>query len=1352
MGPLAGLLALAAATAVVRAQGGVATPTPAQSPLNPLRYASALSNNTARDPCSGALTNLIAFGPSVGDAAVAPNDDDFVGPLSLAGRPVRMFSRDYASVYLSNNGLISMVAGIGEYVPLPFPLVRTPANPVVAALWADVDTRTAVPGTVGNGLTRNTVYYRYGTAPSAADASRLAADVAASFPLEPAFNAGSAVIATWFATGYFANKVDLLNTFQIAIAADTSGRTFAWLCYDTLLWLVGSASNNQNPNAGFDAGDGRNFYSLPGSFTAAARDFTCAARLQPRPGCFVFRIDGSSVVAPSATATGTTTGTGTWSGSRSGTPTTSPSGGPVSASGTPSGTVPPSASPSASPSPSSEPTDSPTPSGTRSGSGSVSATPSGSGSPSPTGTAEPTASASPTPTGSATASDTGSPTASSTPTPSASGSPSDSATGTHTPTASATATLVPASRFVPAWPQGGYSPGRTGRSALFPGPGGGADGGRALVPAVAWAHAASAATAAARARRRLLAGAAALLRGRLARSYRRLDRALVGAAVNGSGSGGVGGSGAVTLPPVLGSPVVDARGRVVVATAAGMATFAVDGGHAVWYAPHPFLLPAAGGGGGGVSVTSACPVVSPTGDVMVAVGLADASSAAAAATARLVLRSLDASTGAQLWTASSTLLTASAAASAAGASGGSAAAAAAATAVGCPLRDPSGGILLYVPVGGDAPGVAAVHSATGRREWDWRGVPPSTGGGGVAVVPPPLVAAAALPPSSGGGSGGVRAVIAALACSDGSSGGGDAMSLSLLDAATGWSLWSAPLSALPLASATAAAGTLSLLPTDVLTGGAGCPTAAHLVNATPDALRLYVTWRSGVTAAVAIPRTTGGGGSGSVSAELSWWTRLPAVAAAGGAPPASAASAVASDGGVVIVAAYPAARTLQAVAYGANDTAGSSDSAALVAKWRVTQTLAAMAADAVVSVATDVGGTVFTWVAASGAGNNNSSSGSTATLVALNGTTGALLFTFQPLTAGTAPSGATLAAAAAAGGATGPVVAADGVVVVTAGGAVAAVVEAPVLVAAAAAAPVSLAAVAAGAAVGVVALLAAGCCAAFLIAGARRRKRKAAAAAAMKGVEAPGSATARRSTVSSLTGSVTASMRRLAATDDGAPASAPSGQFGWISEALQLLSQQPEPAPAVMVDPDDGDDDSGGLSVVANPMARLSGRLKQPPLSSRASTRREEFAPTTAGGGGDAGYGNPMMTTAPARLSVPAPAAAPAALPAAAAAASKQLLARAGSSKRGVAEGPKKPLTVPPAQRFDDYEYRYFGQQRVAIRTAPSRGGTSAWGGAWGGLATASTATLASPKRGSKGGSSRNLGGGGGGGSSSGRR
>jgi hypothetical protein len=209
------------------------------------------------------ITSLISFSASsmaaplidglggesgFGELALAPNDDDSSNLLNL-NFTANFFGNTYTQFYINNNGNITFQDPVGGYTPEPFP---ASSNPMIAPYWADVDTSTLIDVPSENNGISNNVY------------------VAAP-------NEDTAII-TWNDVGYYDTHTDLTNNFQLILRdrSDDTGSIGDFdieFRYDRLEWTTGDASDGLGgfggtpAQAGFDAGDNTNAFTLPGSFT-----------------------------------------------------------------------------------------------------------------------------------------------------------------------------------------------------------------------------------------------------------------------------------------------------------------------------------------------------------------------------------------------------------------------------------------------------------------------------------------------------------------------------------------------------------------------------------------------------------------------------------------------------------------------------------------------------------------------------------------------------------------------------------------------------------------------------------------------------------------------------------------------------------------------------------------------------------------------------------------------------------------------------------------------------------------------------------------------------------------------------
>lgn len=179
-------------------------------------------------------------GLNPGANTLAANDDGS-GPETSIGFTVNYFGTSYTTLFANNNGNLTFVGDLATFTP--FGLSGATSRPIIAAFFADVDTRGA-----GSGL------LTYG-------ATTLTTDDAV---LRNAF------VANYINVGYFASQTDKLNSFQIVLIdrSDTGAGNFDIMFnYDGVQWETGAASGGtgglggSSARVGFSNGTGN-----PGSF------------------------------------------------------------------------------------------------------------------------------------------------------------------------------------------------------------------------------------------------------------------------------------------------------------------------------------------------------------------------------------------------------------------------------------------------------------------------------------------------------------------------------------------------------------------------------------------------------------------------------------------------------------------------------------------------------------------------------------------------------------------------------------------------------------------------------------------------------------------------------------------------------------------------------------------------------------------------------------------------------------------------------------------------------------------------------------------------------------------------------
>jgi hypothetical protein len=173
--------------------------------------------------------------------SLARNDDDSTDLVSL-GFNANINGTTYSSAYVNNNGNITFQSPLSDYTP---DTILSNPFPIVAAFWADVDTRS------GPGLTQ------YGSA---------------------TLNGKKVFGINWIDVGYYQSHADKLNSFQMILTdrSDVAAGDFdIQFNYDKVQWETGDASDGASGSGGKSAAvgyvvDQTNAFQLTGSFVNGA--------------------------------------------------------------------------------------------------------------------------------------------------------------------------------------------------------------------------------------------------------------------------------------------------------------------------------------------------------------------------------------------------------------------------------------------------------------------------------------------------------------------------------------------------------------------------------------------------------------------------------------------------------------------------------------------------------------------------------------------------------------------------------------------------------------------------------------------------------------------------------------------------------------------------------------------------------------------------------------------------------------------------------------------------------------------------------------------------------------------------
>ncbi len=207
---------------------------------------------------------------------LAYNDDGSSAVIDVARsfrNGLRFFGRTFTQLYVNNNGNITFGGALGTFTPRAFPVAN---QRMIAPWWGDVDTRG------GGRPAMNGVWW----------------------DIRP-----HQFTVTWDRVGYFSSHDNLQNSFQLILRPSPScgmGDFDVEFRYERCEWTTGDASGGMGGDcsrgganctpaqAGFDAGDGRNHYTMPFARTDEILRL-CSTSNVGEPGVWRFQIRGGEL-------------------------------------------------------------------------------------------------------------------------------------------------------------------------------------------------------------------------------------------------------------------------------------------------------------------------------------------------------------------------------------------------------------------------------------------------------------------------------------------------------------------------------------------------------------------------------------------------------------------------------------------------------------------------------------------------------------------------------------------------------------------------------------------------------------------------------------------------------------------------------------------------------------------------------------------------------------------------------------------------------------------------------------------------------------------------------------------------
>lgn len=238
------------------------------------------------------VEELYPFGSQQGDRRLAV-EDDLSSPEFFLNTSIAFYDERFTSLYVNLNGFVSFETEIPAYrsnMIIPF------GYKIIAPFFADIDIRLS-----GN------VYYRETFDPSLK--SKAAQDIGRAFPGKRHYPI-SLIIVTWDQVGYYESQYNPTNTFQLVMSSDAIDSFAIFLYPDNgINWIKGDGkesprSEDPDAQAGFDAGDGRRYLTLPGSGNREVQNLPTWSNFGMN-GVYVFHIGdtrGQNIETPSSSS------------------------------------------------------------------------------------------------------------------------------------------------------------------------------------------------------------------------------------------------------------------------------------------------------------------------------------------------------------------------------------------------------------------------------------------------------------------------------------------------------------------------------------------------------------------------------------------------------------------------------------------------------------------------------------------------------------------------------------------------------------------------------------------------------------------------------------------------------------------------------------------------------------------------------------------------------------------------------------------------------------------------------------------------------------------------------------------
>ncbi|XP_011690826.1 PREDICTED: nidogen-2 isoform X2 [Wasmannia auropunctata] len=206
---------------------------------------------------------------------------------ALLKTPIAFYDKIYNSIFVNGNGVLSFARAMQRFFNIAFPL----DDPVISPLYTHVDTRAS-----------GKIYWS--ETDSSDTLSRAGGLVRSAFKDAKNFVPTHVFLVTWMDVGYYNERNDKVNTYQVAISSNGT-HSFVELLYpeNGIQWIQGESHPNGLPDAKAQAGfmsEGK-MYTLRGSGTDQIQNVDKWSNVN-RPGQWLFQVgpfdEGENIETP----------------------------------------------------------------------------------------------------------------------------------------------------------------------------------------------------------------------------------------------------------------------------------------------------------------------------------------------------------------------------------------------------------------------------------------------------------------------------------------------------------------------------------------------------------------------------------------------------------------------------------------------------------------------------------------------------------------------------------------------------------------------------------------------------------------------------------------------------------------------------------------------------------------------------------------------------------------------------------------------------------------------------------------------------------------------------------------------